>query len=60
MEEIYATLLYYFVNREQMDQYLADWLAHGEAMHKAQGENPPGIAKRMQNFRQQNERLETA
>lgn len=36
LEEIYATLLYYHRNKQQVDQYLTDWLEHGERMRRAQ------------------------
>jgi len=30
LEQVYATILYYLRDREQIDAYLADWLAFGQ------------------------------
>lgn len=40
LEEIYATLLYHHHNKQQVDQYLTDWLEHGERMRRAQAQDP--------------------
>jgi uncharacterized protein (DUF433 family) len=40
LEEIYATLLYYHRNKRQVDQYLTDWLEHGEQARRAQAQDP--------------------
>lgn len=46
LEEIYATLLYYHRNREQVDRYIADWLEFGRKMREEQARNPsPAILK---------------
>ena len=41
LEEIYATILYYYHNKDAVSQYLADWLEHGERMLAEQEKNPP-------------------
>ncbi len=49
LEEIYATILYYYHNQEAVNQYLADWLEHGEQMLAEQEKNPPpGLRRLMQ------------
>jgi uncharacterized protein (DUF433 family) len=40
LEEIYATILYYLRNQEQLDKYMTDWLEHGERMRQQQADNP--------------------
>lgn len=40
LEQIYATILYYLQNEEQLNQYLADWLKHGEQKRREQAQNP--------------------
>jgi uncharacterized protein (DUF433 family) len=47
LEQIYATILYYLRNREQLDAYLADWLAFGHAARAAQEQNPPPVVLRL-------------
>jgi uncharacterized protein (DUF433 family) len=46
LEEIYATLLYYHRNKEQVDRYITDWLEFGRRMREEQARNPsPAILK---------------
>jgi len=46
LEQIYATILYYHHNKEQEDQYLADWLEWGRRMREEQARNPtPAMLK---------------
>ena len=45
---VYATILYYLQNQPQMDAYLADWLAFGQAAREAQKRNPPPVVLRLQ------------
>lgn len=46
LEEIYATILYYLHNKEQVDQYIADWLEFGRRAREEQERNPsPAILK---------------
>jgi uncharacterized protein (DUF433 family) len=46
LEQIYATILYYHHNKEQVDQYLADWLEWGRRMREEQARNPtPAMLK---------------
>ena len=46
LEQIYATILYYHHNKEQVDRYIADWLEWGERMREEQARNPsPAILK---------------
>ena len=40
LEEIYATLLYYHRNRQQVAAYLAAWLEHGEQARRTQAHDP--------------------
>lgn len=39
-EQIYATILYHLNNRQQVDDYLAAWLEHGQRMLAEQARNP--------------------
>jgi uncharacterized protein (DUF433 family) len=40
LEHVYATILYYLVERERLDAYMASWLAREEAMLAAQANDP--------------------
>lgn len=41
LEQVYATITYYLHNREQVEQYLANWRAQAEAAWQEQQRNPP-------------------
>ncbi|MFH1112929.1 MAG: DUF433 domain-containing protein [Pseudomonadota bacterium] len=46
LEQVYATILYYLHNKEQVDRYIADWLELGRRMRKDQASNPtPAILR---------------
>ena len=47
LEQVYATILYYLRNREQLDDYLADWLAFSRTARDAQEQNPPPVILRL-------------
>ncbi|MEO1354143.1 MAG: DUF433 domain-containing protein [Cyanobacteria bacterium J06635_15] len=53
LEQVYATLLYYFHNQQVIDQYLVDWLEWSEQQRKYQAENPPPVVKKLKKLRQQ-------
>ena len=43
LEQVYATITYYLHNREAVNAYLEDWLAHGRRTREAQEQNPPPV-----------------
>ncbi len=46
LEQVYATILYYLHNKEEVGKYFADWLEWSHQQRKAQEMNPhPGIIK---------------
>ncbi len=46
LEEIYATILYYLHNKEQVDKYIADWLEYGRRAREEQARHPtPAILR---------------
>ncbi len=46
LEQIYATILYFLHNRQQVEAYIADWLEWGERMREEQARNPsPAVQK---------------
>jgi uncharacterized protein (DUF433 family) len=58
LEEVYATITYYWHNKTQIDTYLREWREHGERMRLEQERNPaPGVLRLREVIRQR--RLET-
>lgn len=55
MEEIYATLLYYHRNQEQVDAYLTEWIEHGRRMRAEQERNPTPAMLRLRRLRAERE-----
>jgi uncharacterized protein (DUF433 family) len=53
LEQVYATITYYWHNRPAMDAYLATWKAHSEAMRQEQAANPPPGVQRLRTLIQQ-------
>jgi len=47
LEQVYATILYYLRNREQLDAYLAEWLAFSQSVREAQDRDPPAAVLRL-------------
>ena len=51
LEQVYATLLYYFHNRAQMDAYLEAWRAYTEAAWQEQERNPSPAVRRLRELK---------
>ena len=51
LEQIYATILYYHHNKEQVDQYLADWLEWGRRMREEQARNPTPVMLKLRRIK---------
>jgi uncharacterized protein (DUF433 family) len=47
LEQVYATILYYLHNREEIEAYIADWLEYGRRMREEQDRNPPPVVVRL-------------
>ena len=58
LEQVYATILYYLHNREEVEAYITDWLEWGERMRKEQDLNPPPVVVRLRTLKA--ERQKTA
>ena len=52
LEQIYATILYYFQNKEKIGLYLKEWLEYGRQMREAQDRQPPPVVLRLRNMKQ--------
>ncbi len=49
LEQIYATILYYFRNREKIDAYMTGWLEYGRRAREEQKRNTPPVVERLRN-----------
>lgn len=47
LEEVYATITYYWHKQEEIDAYLRAWKEHGERMRREQELNPPPAVQRL-------------
>ena len=58
LEQVYATITYYWHNKAQIDTYLREWQKHGDRMREKQDRNPsPGVLRLREIIRQR--QLET-
>jgi uncharacterized protein (DUF433 family) len=55
LEQVYATILYYLHNQEQVMKYLSDWLAWSQKMRKQQQENPPSFVEKLRQLKAKKE-----
>ena len=51
LEEVYATILYYLHNLEQIKSYVADWLEFSHQARREAKENPSPVAQRLRVLR---------
>jgi uncharacterized protein (DUF433 family) len=51
LEQIYATILYYLHNQEEVRDYLEAWLAWGQRMREEQDRNPPPVVVRLRKLK---------
>ena len=52
LEQVYATILYYLHNKEEVHQYLTEWIEHGVRMREEQEKNPPPVILRLRRLRE--------
>ena len=60
LEQIYATILYYLHNSEEVEAYIADWLQWGQRVRKEQALNPPPVVVRLKALKDKRQQLLTA
>jgi len=51
LEQVYATILYYLHNKEQIAKYIADWLEWGHQVREEQKRNPLPISEKLHQLR---------
>ena len=49
LEQVYATILYYLHNREEMDAYLRSWLEWSNQVRQVQDREPPPVVAKLKN-----------
>ena len=47
LEQVYATILYYLANKQQVTAYLEDWMAWSEQMLEEQRQNPDPLIQKL-------------
>lgn len=57
LEQVYATILYYLHNKEEVSKYLADWLEWGHQQRKAQELNPPPVVVKLMKLKAEREAM---
>ncbi len=60
LEQVYATILYYLHDKEQITTYLTEWIEHGERMREMQKKNPPPVAEKLRQLRAEKEAMKKA
>ncbi|HBL10046.1 MAG TPA: hypothetical protein DD379_01140 [Cyanobacteria bacterium UBA11162] len=51
LEQVYATILYYLHNKEEVSAYIANWLEHGHRAREEQKRNPPPVSEKLRKLR---------
>lgn len=51
LEQVYATILYYLRNRDQVERYVADWLEFSRRARQEQERNPPPVVQRLRHLK---------
>ncbi len=53
LEQVYATITYYLHNKEKIDQYLTEWIEHGDQMREKQAKNPTPAMLRLHKIKEE-------
>lgn len=51
LEQVYATILYYLHNAEEVSAYIANWIEHGYKAREEQKRNPPPVSEKLRKLR---------
>jgi uncharacterized protein (DUF433 family) len=51
LEQVYATVLYYLHNKQDISDYLTNWLEWGHKMREEQKLTPPPISEKLRQLR---------
>lgn len=53
LEQVYATILYYLHNKEEISKYLADWMEWSREVRKQENANPSPARLRLRKLREE-------
>ncbi len=59
LEQVYATLTYYFHNKESIDAYLANWLEWSRRMREEQAKNPTPVMLKLRKIRAERDAMKS-
>ena len=51
LEQVYAKILYYLQNQEDVSEYIRNWVEHGNSMREQQRLNPPPVSEKLRQLR---------
>jgi len=51
LEQVYATILYYLQNQDDISHYMRNWIEHGHRMREQQRLNPPPGSEKLRQLR---------
>jgi len=51
LPQVYATILYYLENKEEISEYIADWLEWGHQMREEQKRNPLPVSEKLRQLK---------
>ena len=57
LEQVYATITYYFSNKNEIDRYLKEWRDYAEEAWQQQQQNPPPVVLRLRKLKAQQQVL---
>ncbi|MDY6782389.1 MAG: DUF433 domain-containing protein [Cyanobacteriota bacterium] len=60
LEQVYATVLYYLHNKEEVTAYLTDWLQWSRKVREEQRLNPSPVVQKLIKFKEEQEAMEKA
>jgi uncharacterized protein (DUF433 family) len=58
LEQVYATILYYWHDPEKITNYLTEWIQHGERMREKQRQNPSPVIEKLRKSREQRQKMQ--
>lgn len=58
LEQVYATILYYLRHKEQVDTYLAEWLAWSDQVREEQARNPSPLILKVRQLKAEREAMQ--
>ena len=57
LEQVYATITYYWHNQSEVDAYLARWLANAETAYQEQERHPSPTRMRLKQLKQRQQQM---